>query len=784
MKKIVAILCSVCLCLTACGSDVNSNKNVEENVEKEDSAQQEAQKEATPTEEADTNENQYYELTEMDVKKLELKLETVRGSCEHYSIRKQYYQGILDYDSQSVNYDELIQQRLLKCYQENTMLALEMKTLLVASLGVEVPNNPEQQEGMTEKWLVDLRQNILDTTMNSVASPEVIEYVKGGFAIAKDAYDNNATLEGMLDDVKNSVVEGVYASIEQSFYDNAKESLSEVTGGLSDLAIDLAQSGSVEEFVENKVNGKTGNILGTIEDVSNFDTTTAVYVQSLSDSASSASANMLLFLEKDKITSSEIMEVMYQYSQFGNTMNLLNEHGVTTNFDWQENYNKMNAIYDQFVCNEIMITKLEERRNQPETNWENKENETQEEVQNVDVGIDEDESKDVELEKYQEVLASANPDGEYYSQYEELVLELSQCQEEVNQYYEIKQKANERFGTLPDFHEQISNLKDACSDLLNYKTKNFTVEYDQQAAQWIEDNNKVNYAIGKFAKYTPWSVSLGLLTAMTIDSNSAYFNIIVEANDRISEAYQPALRDINDSLENLHGILHYYDEMSSYGNNIQEQYENFVLLNYIQQGQDIDISPYVYDVYKNLYVYATEMQVAGDLYSTISSSSNGSTYYNQSNEAMDIVEKGGYKEQIESELTKEDLSNLLGIYQAGIKAIKGLETVSQMENRRIHYIDLHDISRGSRVYRCVLNGYVVNVCNDPNRSKIHLQTFFLKNRPFYINGTYIHNNIVLLSEKEDADGTVLQEEATWILQNFSDSDEWFEHYDNLKSQTK
>lgn len=415
-KRLIAFLCVFCLCLSGCGQNGTNLQTSTEPSTEEDGSQDMAESSTVAKDETkESQKKEYSELTEMDLKKLQMKLETIEGVYAGYAKSTEYYQAVIAYDPNAVNYDELIQNRILSCYEENVALALEMKTLLVESVGVEVPG-VDTGNTMTEEWISYVKDNVKDVVQNSVASPEVVEAVQNGFSFAKETYENNYSVEGMLVDVKDAVVNGVTAKIENTFYEKTKEVMSEITGGLSDIATGVLEAGSVEDYIQNQVDEKTGGILGTVNDISNFDSTTPVYLNKMSESAQAASNNMFSFLEKEKVNSEDIMEVMYQYSQYGNTMSVLSAYGITGTFDWQSYYEKMNAIYKEFVNNEIMIAKLQERLEQggeirdftkkSESNNENNEDEI-EYAQELKESI----------EKYESVLSSANPENEFYEEY-------------------------------------------------------------------------------------------------------------------------------------------------------------------------------------------------------------------------------------------------------------------------------------------------------------------------------------------------------------------------------
>lgn len=291
-------------------------------------------------------------ITQADILTQETKLEMLQERLDEVQPRLEFYQSLPDQLSEE-EIREIAQSRILQCYEENVVLAVEAKTLLMDGLGVPVPSGFDTVSA-TDNYEDYLKEEITEGILGQIGSDQVKDAVKYGIDGAIDSYESEGTLGSALSGAMDSVVEGVTADIQDYPYQLAKGILDETTGGLYSIAEGLAVSDSPEDFLEGLADEKTGGLIGTVGSIVNYDRSAPAFYQNLSDSASKTAAQLDSFLSKDTVNSEDIANMMYQYSQFGETMNDLN------GYDWGEYYDNMQTIYDQFVWNENMIEMLSE----------------------------------------------------------------------------------------------------------------------------------------------------------------------------------------------------------------------------------------------------------------------------------------------------------------------------------------------------------------------------------------------------------------------------------------
>lgn len=291
-------------------------------------------------------------ITQADIQTQKMKLEMIQNRLDEVQARLEFYQSLPEQLSEE-EIREIAQSRILQCYEENVVLAVEAKTLLMGGLGVPVPSGFDTTSA-TDSYEDYLREEITEGILSQIGSENVKDAVKYGIDGAIDAYEADGSLGAALSGAMDSVVEGVTADIQDYPYQLAKEILDETTGGLYSIAEGLILSDSPEEFLKGLADEKTGGLIGTVGSIINYDRATPAFYQGLSDSASKSAAQLESFLDKDTVNSEDIANMMYQYSLFGETMNDLN------GYDWSEYYDKMYTVYEQFVRNESMIEMLSE----------------------------------------------------------------------------------------------------------------------------------------------------------------------------------------------------------------------------------------------------------------------------------------------------------------------------------------------------------------------------------------------------------------------------------------
>ncbi len=294
--------------------------------------------ESTPeNKEPEKKEPEKKEITQIDIEKQLMKQEMLQEKLDEVQPRLEFYESLPEQLTEE-EIQEIAQSRILQCYEENVVLAVESKTLLMGSLGVSVPSGFDT-ESATDAYEDYLQEEITEGVLSMIGSESVQNAVRYGIDGAVESYESGGTLGDALSSAADSVIEGVVADIQDYPYTLAKNVLDETTGGLYSIA-------------EGLTDGETGGLIGSVDSIINYDKTPMAFYQNLSETASASAAELEMFLDKDTITSKDIGDMMYQYSLFGEAMHDLNGYA------WGENYENMQAVYSQFVRNEIMIEML------------------------------------------------------------------------------------------------------------------------------------------------------------------------------------------------------------------------------------------------------------------------------------------------------------------------------------------------------------------------------------------------------------------------------------------
>lgn len=292
------------------------------------------------------------QITQADIEKEKIKLELVQSRLDEVQPQLEFYQSLPEQLSAEV-IEEIAQSRILQCYEENVVLAVEAKTLLMSGLGVPVPSGFNTTRA-TDDYEEYLKEEITESIVGQIGSENVQNAVRYGIDGALEAYEADGSLSSVLSGAVDSVVEGVVADIQDYPYQLAKGILDETTGGLYSIAEGLITSDSPEDFLNGLADEKTGGLIGSIGSIANYDKTPTAFFQNLSKSASESAAELESFLDKDTVNSEDIANMMYQYSMFGEAMHDLN------GYDWSIYYDNMKTVYSQFIRNEIMIELLGE----------------------------------------------------------------------------------------------------------------------------------------------------------------------------------------------------------------------------------------------------------------------------------------------------------------------------------------------------------------------------------------------------------------------------------------
>lgn len=291
-------------------------------------------------------------ITQADIQTQEKNLEMLETKLGELQPKLEFYQSLPEQLLED-EIKEIAQSRVLQCYEENVVLAVEAKTLLMGGLGVPIPSEFDTTAA-TDNYEEYLKDEITESLLGEIGSDQVKNAVKFGIDGAVDAYQSEGSLGAALDGAVDSIANGVTAEIQDYPYQLAKGILDETTGGLYSIVEGLATSSSPEEFLEGLADEKTGGLIGTVGGIINYDRSSPAFYQNLSENASKSAEQLEAFLDKDTVNSEDIANMMYQYSRFGEAMYDLN------GYDWNGYYDSMQTVYDQFVRNENMIEMLSE----------------------------------------------------------------------------------------------------------------------------------------------------------------------------------------------------------------------------------------------------------------------------------------------------------------------------------------------------------------------------------------------------------------------------------------
>lgn len=130
------------------------------------------------------------EISKTDLAKLKAKLEIQMSGYRQQREAAQRCQDTLK-EITDLSLEELIQSEMLRCYQENTLLAVEMKTLVMGSIGVEVPDG-FSSGGAVDAAIGEYKDLITDTVTDSIlseiANDDVREILRNGVSGSLEAF--------------------------------------------------------------------------------------------------------------------------------------------------------------------------------------------------------------------------------------------------------------------------------------------------------------------------------------------------------------------------------------------------------------------------------------------------------------------------------------------------------------------------------------------------------------------------------------------------------------------
>ena len=124
------------------------------------------------------------EITEQDINNLKMQIEIAQTNINSYEKSVAVYEKMSEgYTEEEIN--RIIESEVMKCYQENTLLAVEMKTLIMGSFGVQVPTVFGSGESPTEQYEDYISETVSDMVISQVADEEVQEDLKNSEALSE-----------------------------------------------------------------------------------------------------------------------------------------------------------------------------------------------------------------------------------------------------------------------------------------------------------------------------------------------------------------------------------------------------------------------------------------------------------------------------------------------------------------------------------------------------------------------------------------------------------------------
>ncbi len=709
------------------------------------------------------------EISHADIQKLEMKLEKLEqqetGLLESLAAWRALPDGLT-----KEQLDTIARSRVIQCYEENVVLAVEAKTLLIGGLGVSIPSGYAQDDAMAAygDYLKEqlgvgglnsvddlggyLAGELMEGVVGQVGSEAVQNAVRYGMEGALDAYKADGTLGSVLTGAVDSVVEGVVSDIQEYPYELAKNVLNEVTGGLFSIVQYLDSSDSPEEFLQNMADEVSGGLFSSVASALTYESSPTALFQSMSQSASDSAARLSTFLEKDTINSTDIANMMYQYSQYGEVLHDLN------NYDWSESYSAMQEVYTQFVQNEVMIAFLSKV---VEGDLGEELEQTPQGVETIPEADKESESPDSESRKTSE--------GSPKEQYEALEKRISQLEENIPAYQEeLSALMNSKFTVMDKYEEQLNAVKDQYAALRAFNVKNFEAQYDVDGSRIIEDNKKINHAIGELSQYTPWRITLGLFSSMAMEDGNQDYAAMVSANDAFGTGMQTITVDTKAEIEKFNAQITFYEGLietretgeylSGWGmhSGLQQACENQYLLEHVLNGEEINLDSYAKEVQKKLYIMGQEVGLIRDFYATLLTDGNHKSVSmnklsSQYQEIMAAADPDGTGE-IAGAVTAEELAGyVIPLIDAGRQAENTMSNVgaaSPLVDRKYYYSmqgKEHWFEKSGRVMKFEGVGGV----------------YYANGKPVYVGGLYFCNGI-LLNGDENVDAEKVYEAAKYL----------------------
>lgn len=694
------------------------------------------------SESVDDSESEEPQIQQSDIDRVRDKIEMLRKSNAELEAEAAVYQKYVNGLTKE-EIERLVQEKILQCYEENMVLALEVKAFTMESFGVSVPTGFSSEDDAWEDYKSYMKDELIEGILSQFAPDSVTGILKDGVNGALDAYVEQGTLSDALTGALESVQDGVAAIIQDDPLQTAMNILDETTGG----------------------------IFSTYDNITDYDQTPKALLQSLADNAGKSSEKIKNYLSKESMTSKDIANLMYQYAQYGNTMENLRYYAGGGTFSWQDNYRKMEILYGRFLYNETCIQMLSTGGVSDIAGQENAVETPQ--VENAEM-----------FHSQNQMPGEVRGDSEQAVLYRELLAEEMQEQAANERLLTEIESYKKELYLAQGYREQVEQVSTQYEKIREYSVMDFKAQYDEAGTNKIQENNKMNNAVGEIAKYTPFRWTVNMFTAMNISDNDWYYNGIARINQNFETAYQQTAVDTRDAVNTLKAKLEVYADLAKQTYQIEEDFTNQYLLGYILNGREIDLSAEWEIVERQLYILSSQVQLVADIYRTLLLPSDAKTRYvdgmtAQYNEIMEIIDPEGTGEAA-SKVTDEELMFYL---KDMIDAAKS--SFAMMESYRA--IPLGNVNSNysyfsqGKVYVYKVNGFVSHVTIGGNYSSGSLDLYYAAGVPIYVEGYYCYHGRVL-NPKETTDTAALIEEAEWMKGALNNRSEFEKiHYKALKN---
>ena len=724
-----------------------SHKEDETGEEPEQTREPDAGKEDEPAE---------TQVSDTELRKLELTLEShwntyvkLREQAEMYDRMEN---GVSEDDMKA-----LVRGEILRCYEENTLLAVEIKTLVMGSVGARVPTGFSTGEDVMKSYggyVEDTLKSLVNVqgVIDEIASPEVQEVLKNGFDGAMEAYQDRGDLEDILQGAVSSIAGGVKAKVQEEVKAYATGILDETTGGLYSTFQEMAQYDSLHDYLASKADAGEGGLVESLEGITSYDSTPGALLQDVTNTAGSSVAEIKNFLERETITSGDISEMMYQFSQFGYAMQTLSHYGASVSFSWKENYDKMETLYKRFLRNELMIQMLGDKGSVADPVIQE---------QLVSGTGSSGAGMDYLYEKPGLTPEEESKDNE--ARYEILSARLEELKGKIEEAQNRVDNVPEMFASLERYRNQMGEVNGRCDRILDYSVKNFEAAYDDLGIEKMRQLNTINNAVGEIAKWTPYGVVINLFSSMNIAGSDAYYSSMTSANEAFAKAYQRVVLETREALASLEVVLDFYNELTEETEDAGTEYDHLNLLRYLLDDGDIDISQSEREVKELLYLLAAETDAMSKIYGAIyTDNSAANTYKAQYEEIMAVIDPQGTGEAAALVTTEKLAEYLLPVVQAGVGAIRNVEGIVDAPNQDNKFVDVYRSNGvpGGKIWCQFINLDLVHVTHQDS----WIDIYYSGGEPLCIDGYYFYNRIAL-NGGENVDADTACQEAVWIWEN-------------------